>query len=122
MADAMLGAFASRLQDEGGESGLRLRSGADRAGKEVREASERAGSALNKAFDLDGSAPKPGMGGDGGMLDTNSWKLTVGILGATLVLAVGTALTTDFGDGSGDAQFTSAELARPNEIMMFGRQ
>ena len=120
----MLASFASRLQDEGGASGLRLRSGADRAGKEVREASERAGSALSKALDLDGSGAKPTFPGGEGLLDTTSWRITVGVLGATLVLAIATGLTTDFGEGAGeaDAQYAAAELARPREIMMFGRQ
>ena len=53
---------------------------------------------LNKAVDWDGKAAKKSFpGGTPGILDTASWRLTLGFFGATILLAFFSLATTDFG-------------------------
>ena len=58
-----------------------------------------AGAKVNRALDLDGKAAKASFPGGEGLLDTGSWRLTVGFLVATIGLACFSAATTDFGPG-----------------------
>jgi len=107
-SEALLVAFARRVQEDGGSTSVRelqLSALKKDAGKAVGDAGQR----LNRALDLDGQAAQAPSGGrrvtvgTGGVLETGGWRATVAFGLLTILLAFYAALTTDFGDGGTDA-------------------
>ena len=98
--DALLASFASRLEEEGGATKLQLENERERASRTVRASSEAAVKGLTKLVDLDSEKVQTArpQGGDG-LLDVQSWRLTVAFFVLTIALALFSAATTDFGDG-----------------------
>ena len=131
----LLGAFANRLEEEGGATKLQARSEMERAGRVVKDSSAKAGRMISNAIDLDSQRTKTArpQGGDG-LLDTNSWRLTVGFFVLTIALALFTGARTDFSGSSTADNFqpkygiVSGELAgteasaEREKFLMFGRQ
>ena len=98
---ALLASFASRLEEEGGAAKLQMQSESERASRAVKASSSAAVKGLTSLVDLDSEKAKAArpQGGDG-LLDVQSWRLTVGFFVLTIGLACFSAATTDFGDGS----------------------
>ena len=93
----------------------RLQKEIDDASEAVMGAGKKAGAALSKTLDLDGKAAKPSFPGGEGLLDTGSWRLTVGFLGLTIVLALFSGLTSplsDIDEAAEDARF----FAKPEVV------
>lgn len=98
---ALMASFASRLEEEGGAAKLQMQSERERASRAVKQSSSAAVKGLTSLVDLDSEKAKAARpeGGDG-LLDVQSWRLTVAFFVLTIGLAFFSAATTDFGDGS----------------------
>lgn len=101
-ADDLNAMFQQRLEDEGGATKFKLRTDAERAANTFNSGVE---SAVNVAKDSADRLINVGTESQGGgILDNNSWKLTLGFFAATVLLAFGSAL---FGGAPSESNYTA---------------